>query len=300
MTQIDTNGITLEYDDRGDGEPLVLVMGLGTQMIAWSDGFVDMLMERGFRVIRFDNRDVGLSSKIDAPPPDRRAVLGQMVLRRRPDAPYLVADMANDTAGLLDALDIDSAHVVGASMGGMISQQLAIDHPHRVRSLCSIMSNTGDGKSGRISPRLLVKAPRMLSGDVTTAIADSVAITKLIAGPHFDQAKAREFAQAAFDRCYHPAGTARQTAAIAASPDRTEALGALTAPTLVIHGVLDRLVRFSGGVATARAVPHSRLLAFPDMGHDLPEVRWPEMVNAIAANAARSTSADVLATSVTP
>jgi len=300
MTQISANGISLEYDERGAGDPVLLIMGLGTQMIAWQDGFMDLLADHGFRVIRYDNRDIGLSTKIDADPPDRRAVLGQMVTRRRPEAPYLMADMAADAAGLLDALGIDSAHIVGASMGGMITQQLAIDHPHRVRSICSIMSNTGDGKRGRIKAGLLLKAPRLLSSSIETAIEDAVTVTRLISGPHFDAERAHQHALAAFQRSYEPAGAARQMAAIAASPDRTAALGAVTAPALVMHGVRDPLVRFSGGVATARAIPHSRLLAFPDMAHDLPEPRWPEMVDAIVANARRTAHPATLATVPSP
>ncbi|MDH4169001.1 MAG: alpha/beta fold hydrolase [Acidimicrobiia bacterium] len=288
MPQISANGLTFAYDERGEGEPLLLVMGLGTQMIAWREAFMDQLVELGFRVIRFDNRDVGLSSRIDADPPDRRAVIGQLVLGRRPDAAYLLADMADDAAGLLDALDIDSAHIVGASMGGMITQQLAIDHPKRVRSICSIMSNTGDRRNGRIAPALLLKGRKLLKARPETAVEDAVAVMRLISGPHFDEAEVRVFSEESVERAYDPAGQARQTAAIAASPDRTEALAHVRSPALVIHGMADPLVRFSGGVATARAVPGARMLAFPDMAHDLPRPRWGEMTAAIAANAARA------------
>ncbi len=284
MTAADVNGITIEYDEHGDpgGEPLLLVMGLGGQLIAWPEDFVQQLVDRGFRVVRFDNRDVGLSTKVDAPAPTVRQVMLSTVSRRFAKSSYLLADMADDAVGLLNHLNIDRANVVGASMGGMIVQMIAIRHPDRVASLTSIMSNTGDRKNGKISAKLMLKLPRLLrKNDEEHAVPNGVEMTRLISGPHFDATEARDLIVAGMARNYDPAGTGRQTMAISASPDRTADLGKVTAPTLVIHGLVDPLVKPSGGIATAQAVPGSRLVMYPDMGHDLPAVRWPEVVEEI-------------------
>ncbi len=292
MASAHVNGITIEYDVHGDAgaDPLLLVMGLGGQLIAWPLDFVGALTARGFRVIRFDNRDIGLSTKIDVPPPTKRQMILSVVSPRFATSSYTLADMADDAAGLIEHLGVDRAHVVGASMGGMIAQTIAIRHPHRVASLTSIMSNTGDRRHGKVSPRLLRKLPALLTRDPDEAIDNGVEISRLTAGAHFDEALAREAATAAFQRNYDPAGAARQTVAIAASPDRTADLAAVTAPTLVVHGLADRLVRPSGGIATAKAVPGSRLVMYPDMGHDLPRTRWDELISEIALNAARTTA----------
>jgi pimeloyl-ACP methyl ester carboxylesterase len=290
MAQAHVNGITIEYEVHGapDGDPLLLVMGLGGQLIAWPIEFVDALTALGFRVIRFDNRDIGLSTKIDAPPPTKRQMILGVVAPRFAKSTYTLGDMADDAAALLEHLDVERAHVVGASMGGMIAQSIAINHPERVASLTSIMSNTGDRRHGKVSPKLLRKLPKLLSRGPDDAIRNAVAVSQLTAGAHFDRALAEQAATAAFERSYDPAGAARQTMAIAASPDRTEALGSVTAPTLVIHGLADRLVRPSGGIATAKAVGDSRLVMYPDMGHDLPRARWEEIIGEIAVNAARA------------
>jgi pimeloyl-ACP methyl ester carboxylesterase len=287
MTAAGVNGITIEYEIHGEGEPLILVMGLGNQLIAWPLDFVNRIAERGFQVIRFDNRDVGLSSEIDAEPATRRKLAAAVVARKRAKAPYRIADMADDTAGLLGALGIARAHVVGASMGGMIAQSLAIRHPATVGSLVSIMSNAGDRRHGRPKPALLAKVARLQAHE-PGEVADVGAQTfRLISGPHYDEADIRTLADQAVARHFDEAGTARQLMAILASPDRTPELARLDVPTLVIHGLLDPLVRPSGGVATAKAIPGSRLLMFPDMGHDLPRVRWDEIIDAIVANARR-------------
>jgi pimeloyl-ACP methyl ester carboxylesterase len=301
MASAQVNGITIEYDVHGDpdAEPLLLVMGLGGQLIAWPLDFVDALVARGFRVIRFDNRDIGLSTKIDAPVPTRRQMILSVIAPRFAKSSYTLADMADDAAGLLEHLDTGRAHVVGASMGGMIAQSMAIRHPQRVASLTSIMSHTGDRRRGRVSPKLLRKLPRLLSRDPDDAVRNAVKVSRLIAGAHFDEALAREAATAAFERNYDPAGAARQTLAIAASPDRTADLGSVTAPTLVIHGLADPLVRPTGGIATAKAVPCSRLVMYPDMGHDLPRQRWIEIIDEIAGNAARGTAQAATPTPVT-
>ena len=288
MASIKTNGITMEYESTGDGEPLLLIMGLGGQLTDWPEDVPAQLASRGFRVIAIDNRDQGLSTEFEwTPPSQAKSVLGVMA-GRPPKAGYLLSDMAADSAGLLDALGIESAHVVGASMGGMIAQSLAIGHPTRVRSLTSIMSNTGSRKHGRPSPRLLAAMARLPEPTRATAVERSVQTFKLISGPHFDEAVHRRRAERSVARSFRPAGTARQTAAIMASPDRTDGLRALRVPTLVVHGLRDSLVRPSGGTATAEAVPGSRLLMYPDMGHDLPVPRLAETIEAIRRNADRA------------
>ena len=292
MAQVRANGITIEYEEAGDGagEPLLLIMGLSAQLIAWPDGFVNELVQRGFRVVRYDNRDAGLSTHSDQPPPSRRQLLAAIVLKRPLDPPYHLADLTDDAAGLMEALSIESAHVVGASMGGMIAQGLAITHPERVRSLTSIMSNTGDGKHGRPSRRLLAKLfwiQRRMG--TTDPIGAGVEAWRLISGPHFDEAATRDMVVRAQARSNDPDAGSRQSAAIAAAPDRTEGLRRLRRPVLVVHGLLDRLVKPSGATATAEAIPGATLVMFPDMGHDLPAPRWSELADAIRINANRAT-----------
>lgn len=287
MASIDANGITLEYERAGSGEPLLLVMGLGAQLTAWPADFVAELVDRGFEVIRFDNRDAGLSSECDWEAPSPVKSFLKRLFRRPIETGYVIDDMADDAAGLLGALDIPAAHVVGASMGGMIAQALAVRHEHRVRSLTSIMSNPGDG-SGGATAKVLLQLARRGEPRRDRAVDQTVATFRAISGPHFDEGEYRPLAEAAVARSYRPDGTARQTAAIMASPDRTAYLEMLRVPTLVIHGLVDPLVRPSGGIATATAVPGSRLLMFPDMGHDLPAPRLGEMVDAIEVNARRA------------
>ena len=287
------NGMEIAYERMGDpsNPPLLLVMGLGMQLIHWDLELCEMLVDRGFHVIRFDNRDVGHSTKIAAPVPDvRRAMLGLHV-----DAPYLLGDMADDAAGLLDHLGIQAAHVVGASMGGMIGQTLAIKHPERVLSLTSIMSTTGQRSVGRPKLRvwsvLVRRAPRQKQG----FIDHFVRVFKMIGsrGFAFDEARIRELASATYERDHDAAGTGRQLAAILASGDRTAQLHSVRVPTTVIHGRDDPLVPFRGGRATAEAIPDARLIAIPGMGHDLPREVWPQVVDAVAETAERATPAGV-------
>jgi pimeloyl-ACP methyl ester carboxylesterase len=263
-------------------------MGLSGQLVDWPDDFVDLFVARGFRVIRFDNRDVGLSTEFTWQPPSRWRTVLALLFRRKPKAGYVVDDMAGDAVGLLDRLGIPAAHVVGVSMGGMIAQALAIGHPARVASLTSIMSNTGDGKHGRIGPRLMLTLGRMGEPRGEAAVEQALEVARLVSGPHFDEDEARPMVERSIARSFRPEGVARQMAAISASPDRTASLAKVTAPTLVVHGLLDQLVRLSGGIATAQAVPGSRLLIFPDMAHDLPRPRWEELADAITANADRA------------
>lgn len=288
MAAVSANGITIEYEEQGDGAPLLLVMGLSGQLTDWPQGFVDVLVSRGFRVIRFDNRDAGLSTEFTSTPPTT-AQLARSVLTRRPlPAEYLIGDMAADAAGLLDALGIERAHVAGMSMGGMIAQALAIHHPSRVGSMTSVMSTTGNRRVGQPKLAVIQKFARRPVPTRETAVELGVETFRVISGPTFDEVAAREMIEASVARSFRPAGVGRQTAAIMASPDRTEALGRLDVPALVVHGLLDPLVRPSGGIATAAAIPGSRLLMFNDMGHDLPLTRWEEMADAIAQNAARA------------
>lgn len=288
MAAIEANGITIEYEIDGEGDPLLMIGGLGMQLTGWADELITLLVESGFQVIRFDNRDIGLSTEFDWDPPSQARAVASTIVRRPPSAGYLVSDMADDAAGLLDALEIGSAHVMGISMGGMIAQSLAIAHPDKVRSLTSIMSNTGDPTHGRIAPNLLPKLARLPKHSRETTIERSLALFKLVSGPHYDRDVVRANAEIGLARSFRPRGVARQSTAILASPDRTKALGAVSAPTLVVHGLLDPLVKPSGGIATARAIPGSRLVMYPDMGHDLPRPRWREMVEEIRRNADRA------------
>ena len=285
------NGIELHYEVIGDddGVPLVLVMGLGAQMIVWDDDFCAALADRGFKVVRYDNRDVGLSTKFDDRPSANAEMLAAAMAGGTIEAPYLLTDMAADAVGLLDHLGIDAAHVVGASMGGMIAQTMAIEHPGRVLSLTSIMSTTGDpavgAPTGEALTALLIPRPT----DRDAAIAAGVAASRIIGSPeHFDEDRARARATATYDRCFHPAGLGRQLLAVLASGDRTERLRALDVPTLVIHGDKDPLVTPSGGEATAAAIPGAELLVLEGMGHDLPPTFWPQIVEAVTNLAART------------
>jgi pimeloyl-ACP methyl ester carboxylesterase len=289
MPQVEANGVTIEYDSRGEGEPILFIMGLGGQLIDWPEDFVDPFVDEGYRVIRFDNRDIGLSTQLDWTPPGNTKTLGAMVSRRPlKGVGYTMIDMAADAAGLLDALGIASAHVVGASMGGMIAQEMAIGDPAKVRSMCSIMSNSGDRRNGTISKRLIPRLLRHQRPTRETAIESAVGLFELISGPHFDADETRKFVEAAVERSFTPEGAARQAAAIAGSRDRSALLGSITAPTLTLHGLVDPLVKPSGGVATALATPGARFLGFPDMGHDLPRPRWPEVQQAIIENCRRA------------
>jgi pimeloyl-ACP methyl ester carboxylesterase len=283
------NGIELAYQEMGDpsGEPLLLIMGLATQMIAWSEEFCSLLVDRGFRVVRFDNRDIGRSTKIESAGLPSRM---DMMSGRRATAPYLLRDMASDTTGLMDHLEIDSAHLVGASMGGMIAQTTAIEHPERVRSLVSIMSNTGNRRTAPPS----LKAFGVMLGSPPkgreAAIARAIKTFKVIGSPGFpfEEDRIREIAGRSYDRGHSAAGVARQLHAITASGDRTKALAGVTAPTVVIHGTRDPLIRPAGGRATAAAIPGARLRMIDGMGHDFPPALWPTFVDEIASNAERA------------
>ena len=283
-----STGITLEYEVHGDGDPLLLVMGLGGQLVAWPATFVAGLVDRGFKVITFDNRDIGLSTKVDAAPPTKLQSAMFSISRRFAKSAYLLSDMAKDAVGLLDALNIERAHVVGMSMGGMIAQTMAIEHPSRVRSLTSIMSTTGNPRVGRPKTSVLLRAGKLTRGSKETFPERQAALFKLFSGSLYDELEIREVAKLSVERNFTPDGTARQMAAIMASPDRTPLLKKLNVPTLVVHGLEDGLVQPSGGYATTKAIPGARLLAFPDMGHNLPQARIPEILDEIKRNTLRA------------
>jgi pimeloyl-ACP methyl ester carboxylesterase len=278
------NGIDIEYVTSGNpADPtLLLVMGLGAQLTAWPEGFVDQLAARGFFIVRYDNRDSGLSTKFEGTP-DYLALFGG----DRSSAPYSIEDMAEDGVALLRALGLDRVHVVGASMGGMITQAMVIAHPDRFLSACSIMSTTGDTTVGAPTPEAVTALLRPPASDRETAIAASLEGSRVISSPGFpfDVELMTRRAAAAYDRSYSPDGTGRQLAAILAASDRTEGLRQVKLPFLVIHGEEDPLVTVSGGKATAAAVPGSKLMLMPGMGHDLPEALWDQIIDAIGANA---------------
>lgn len=291
MPRAQANGIELEYDAFGDsGKPaMLLIMGLGVQMLGWDERFCNLLAERGYYVIRYDNRDIGLSTKIeDGPVPNPLALMGGDTS----SAGYTLDDMADDAAGLLDALDIDAAHVVGVSMGGMIGQVLACRHPERVLSLTSIMSSTGSSESGQPKPEVVAAIITPAPSDREGYIDAMVGAFGLIGSPGYppDEAQLREVIGASYDRSYYPAGFLRQLAAIMASGDRSAAICAIGVPTLVIHGEDDPLITPSGGEATAAAIPGSKLVKIPGMGHDLPPALWPRFVDEIVENAERASA----------
>jgi len=289
------NGIEIAYDELGDadGEPLVLIMGLGTQLIHWDVRFCKRLAERGFRVIRHDNRDCGHSEKLRG---RGRPNLAAMLFGLGSPA-YKLSDMARDTVGLLDHLEIPQAHIVGASMGGMIAQTVAIEHPERVRTLTSVMSTTGSRRVAlprlRAFGTLLSRPPRDRE-----AYVEAVAKTfEVIGSPGYPQRPdyIKALALAAYDRCFYPSGTGRQLHAITSSGDRTSGLRALRMPAAVIHGSEDPLVRTAAGRATANAIPNAVLTLIEGMGHDLPPGVWPRVIDAITRNVARDPTTTAVA-----
>lgn len=280
--------IEIAYERMGDpaGLPVLLIMGVGAQLIAWPDGFCDELVRRGLHLIRFDNRDVGESTHLSgAPPPDMAAALAG----DHSSVSYTLSDMAADAVGLLDALGIDSAHVVGASMGGYIAQTIAFEHPRRVRSLTSMMSTTGDPSVGQPHAevlRVLYGAPPASREEM---VQRTVEVSRVTGSPGFapDLEVVADRAGRAFDRAFDLPGMTRQAVAVIASGDRTPRLRSLDVPALVIHGADDRLTDVSGGRATAAAIPGAELVVIDGMGHDLPRELWPQLATKIAENVER-------------
>ena len=280
--------IELAYETFGDpgDPPVLLIMGLGSQMILWPEELCEDLAGRGYFVVRFDNRDVGRSTVLeDMTPPDlRRVATGEVA------APYVLERMAEDAVGLLDELGIERAHVVGASLGGMIAQRVAIDHPGRVLSLASIMSTTGDRGVGQPTPEamtVLMTAPPI---DRDGYVESTVRARSVIGSRPIDEGRTRDLAARSFDRGYHPEGTARQFAAIVASPDRTPQLRELATPTVVLHGSDDALIDVSGGEATAAAIPDAELVVIDGMGHDLPLWALDRIADALVGNFERASA----------
>jgi len=282
MPRARANGIDIEYETFGDptATPLLLIMGLGAQMLSWDEAFCKLLAGRGFHVIRYDNRDCGLSTWMDAAgvPDIAAAVAG------RPDPAYTLDDMAADGAGLLGALGIGAAHIVGASMGGFIAQLVALNHTSRTISLTSIMSGPGGTDATPPKPEgaaVLLATP---AGNREDRIEQAMSFRRVLIGPAdpFDEEFERARATRAVDRAYYPPGTARQLVAVLAAPSRVERLRSLHVPTLVVHGVDDVLIPVENGRTVAAAVPEARLLEFDGMGHDLPKRVWPPVIDAIA------------------
>ena len=294
MARVAANGIEIEYDVHGhdDGAPLLLVMGLGQQLTRWPMEIVERLVGEGFRVIRFDNRDIGLSTWLDeAGAPDMPAVFTAIAGGHKPYVPYLLEDMADDAAGLLDALGIARAHVAGVSMGGMIGQTLAARHPARVLSLVSVMSTTGNPAVPPATPEALaILYARPEATDIDSLTDHALKAQIVIQSPAWpvDPALERPKLKAAIERAHHPVGMARQMCAVIGSGDRREALKTITAPTIVLHGDADPLVRLEGGKDTAATIPGAELRIVEGMGHDMPQGVHAAFVAAVVAAAARA------------
>jgi pimeloyl-ACP methyl ester carboxylesterase len=295
MPQVKANGLEIYYESHGPqtAEPILLIMGLGAQMSRWSPELIGKLTGAGHRVIAFDNRDVGLSEKLDdAGAPDMHAVVLALRDGRKPDVRYTLDDMAADAAGLLDAIGIEKAHIVGASMGGMIAQLVAADYPHKTLSMTSIMSTTGNPGLPRATPealaRLNIPAPDPAK-DLEGFLAHAVEGAKVMASRYPpDEAAVRAQSLSDFRRCYYPVGFQRQYAGVMASPDRRPKLRTITAPTVVIHGDADPLVPLEGGRDTAANIPAADLIIVPGVGHEMPAPVLDLFVDGILSAIARS------------
>ncbi len=293
MPKAKFSNMEIEYDTFGDPslKPLLLIMGLGAQMINWDEEFCTKLVERGFYVIRFDNRDVGLSTKFDeAGEPDLMKLYAQVAKGEKIEAFYTLDDMADDAIGLLTAINIDKAHICGASMGGMIAQTVAYRHPSHVLSLISIMSSTGNPDLPRPSPEAMKVLIQPLPTGREAIIEAGVNSMRIVHGTGipFDEKRARKLVIASYDRSNYRAGYSRQLAAILASGNRKQALTSVRAPTLVIHGEADPLVPFEGGKDTAKTIPGAELFLIKGMGHSLPPEIWSKVLDAITKNASKA------------
>lgn len=290
---VDVNGISLCYDTFGDPRhpPILLVMGLATQLIHWDDRFCRQLAEQGYWVIRFDNRDIGRSTHLTGlPVPGLTAMMMGHWLGRLPRPPYRLTDMAEDTLALMDALEIEAAHLVGVSMGGMICQCAALHSPHRVLSLTSIMSTTGDRSLPKPTTAMSLKLVRPMPKDEQGFVRQALDLWQTLHGDvyPFEQERISSLVWRARQRSFYPAGILRQLAAIMASPDRTAQLARLNLPALIVHGDQDPLVPLQCGIATAKAIPDARLDIIPGMGHTLPMDIWPRLITGITDIAGRA------------
>jgi len=295
MSRVTANGIQIEYETFGNpsGRPLLLIIGLGAQMIHWDDDLCRDLAARGHYVIRFDNRDAGLSTKFEeAGVPDLMETFGKIMRGEKIKPPYTLDDMANDAVGLLDALGIRKAHICGMSMGGMIAQTIVIRHPSRVLSLISIYSTTGSPQIPQPKPEvigLLIAPPPQ---EREAYIEHMLVVFKTIAGPGFpvDEKWTRKILAESYDRSFYPQGMVRQLVAILTQDNREPNLASVKAPTLVVHGTSDPLVPVEGGKNTAKAIPGAQLMLIERMGHDLPHGgAWPQIIEAIAAHTQKAT-----------
>jgi pimeloyl-ACP methyl ester carboxylesterase len=290
LPQVEVDDVTLEHEQDGTEGPLVLLgSGLGAQLVWWPHGFVRGLVDRGLRVLRYDNRDVGRSTWFDGAPGTAKDVQRRLAGEHDTPLAYTLGDMAADAVGLLDALGESRAHVVGASMGGMIAQHLAFSYPDRVASLTSIMSTTGERTVGQSTPEAMQALMTAPPADRDRFVDVAVRASRAIASPTlFDEQEARARLLAAYDRGYNPPGVARQFLAILADRDRTARLAGVRAPTLVVHGVEDPLIDVSGGRATAAAIPGAELVEVEEMGHDMPAPLLPTLVSLVADHVARA------------
>jgi len=287
MPHVKANGIRIEYDTFGDrsSPALLLIAGNGAQLLVWESDFCESLVKAGFFVIRFDNRDSGLSTKFDrAGIPDMMAAYQAAMAGKTVETPYSLEDMADDSVGLLDALGISKAHICGASMGGMIAQVIACRHPQRVLSLTSIMSTTGNPDLPQAKPETIAMLLAAAPSDRRGYVEHNMNIWRKIWSPGFpfEEERARTFMENSYDRSYCPQGMIRQNIAIIAAGNRRPLLAAIKAPTLVIHGSADPLIPVEGGKDTAQAIPGAHLLIIQGMGHDMPRGAWPEIANAMA------------------
>jgi pimeloyl-ACP methyl ester carboxylesterase len=290
MPRATHDGVELEYVTTGDpADPaLLLVNGLGGQLTAWDDDLVEAFVDRGFFVVRFDNREVGLSSRtgrhVDLGASFRAVVVGTTA-----DVPFFLSDMVDDAVSVLDDLGIDRAHVFGVSLGGMIAQQMAIGHPSRVASLTSVMSTTGEPDVGQARPEVLAQLLTVGPTDREGAIEHAIRFFRTVGSPdHFEESRVRARVAAAYDRCFNPVGAGLQMLAVAASGDRAAGLAGLRVPALVMHGDRDPLIDVSGGQRTAELVPGAELVVLEGMGHDLPTYFWPVVVESVTKLAARA------------
>lgn len=288
MPTVESNNIEIYYETKGDpkGVPLLLIMGLGSQMVRWTEKFLSEFVSRGFYLILFDNRDVGLSTHIDeASLPNLAEIFQDVAVGNKPNVAYDLDDMADDTAGLLDALGLERVHVLGVSMGGMIAQALAIRHPQRLLSLTSVMSTTGNPAVPPGKPEVMEQLMKSGPSDRESVVARALDTDRMIGSQvfPFEEEAYRARAERAFDRHYDPVGVARQMAAIASHGSRCADLEKLSVPTLVIHGLDDPLVHVEGGRDTANCVPNARLLEIAGMAHDLPAPVHAEMADAVWA-----------------
>lgn len=288
MPVTNVNGVEIAYETHGDpsNPALMLVMGLGSQLVHWPDELVDGLVERGLFVVRHDNRDVGLSQKFtDFGVPDLGAIATALASGEKPDAPYFVSDMAADAMGVLDDLGIERAHIMGVSMGGMIVQNMAGEYPDRIKSVVPIMTSSGEPGLDPATPEAMgaLMAPAK-SDKLEDVLENNNMIREAIGSPGFpsDPARNELYATRAYERCYHPEGTARQMAAVVASGGRADVLKNVTAPMLIIHGTDDPLVPISGGRDIAKHVPHAEMVEIEGYGHDLPLQLMPRFVEMIA------------------